>query len=68
MSKKVQSSSTGIIHAYAQCDNCDWNSAIDIKERNRMGKLKSRIYSHVKSTEHSVTLETGNSFTYSPKL
>jgi hypothetical protein len=56
----------GIIHAYAQCDNCYWHSGINIEEKNMMQNLRNRIYSHVHKTGHSVTLETGNSTTYKP--
>ena len=62
---KVVTTKYGIIHGYAQCDNCDWDSAIEIHETNRMQRLRNRIYSHVNKTGHSVTLETGNSTNYS---
>jgi len=61
----VKTKKYGIIHAYAQCDGCDWDSAIDINETDRMQKLRNRIYAHVNKTGHSVTLETGNSTKYS---
>ena len=54
----------GIIHAYAQCTQCDWDEAINTGETNRMQKLRNRIYSHVKKTGHEITLETGNSTHY----
>ena len=60
----VKSNKSGIIHAYAQCNNCKWNSAIKIDEGNRMQKLRNRIYSHVIKTKHVVNLETGNSTNY----
>ena len=30
----------GIIHAYAQCNICEWDAAIDIDSKNRMNKLR----------------------------
>ena len=60
----VRTDKSGIIHAYAQCSDCEWNSAIKINENNRMQKLRNRIYSHVIKTKHRVTLETGNSTKY----
>ena len=54
----------GIIHAYAQCSDCEWDASMKIDEPNRMQRLRNRIYSHVKATGHSVTLETGNSTIY----
>jgi hypothetical protein len=60
----VKSDKSGIIHAYAQCNNCEWDSVIRIDEDNRMQKLRNRIYSHVSKTKHRVTLETGNSTIY----
>jgi len=60
----VKSDKSGIIHAYAQCKNCEWDSAININECNRMQKLRNRIYSHVIKTKHRVNLETGNSSDY----
>lgn len=65
MIKVIKVKKYGIIHAYAQCDNCDWTAAIDTRETNRMQKLRNKIYAHVKKTGHRVTLETGNSTTYS---
>ena len=59
--KMVKVRKYGIIHAYAQCAQCDWDEASNIGEDNRMQKLRNRIYSHVKKTRHKVTLETGNS-------
>ena len=61
---KVKSEKYGIIHAYAQCDDCDWDAAIDIKKSNRMQLLRNKIYQHIRKTGHSVTLETGNSTRY----
>lgn len=61
----VKTEKYGIIHAFAQCNKCDWDAAIDTAETNRMQKLRNKIYVHVKKTGHSVTLETGNSTTYS---
>ena len=63
----VKSEKFGIIHAYAQCNECDWDAAIKIHETGRMGKLRNRIYAHVNKTGHTVTLETGNSTDYSLK-
>jgi len=54
----------GIIHAYAQCNSCDWDSAIDINDKNRMQGLRNRIHRHVEKTGHKVNLETGNSTDY----
>ena len=54
----------GIIHAVAQCRDCDWDDAIDISEIDRSQKLRNRIYSHVRKTKHKVTLETGNATDY----
>ena len=56
----------GIIHAYAQCQSCDWTEAIDITKPNWMQTLRNEITKHVKNTKHSVVLETGNSTIYSP--
>lgn len=61
----VKTEKYGIIHAFAQCDKCDWDAAIDVTQNNGMQKLRNKIYAHVKKTGHSVTLETGNSTTYS---
>lgn len=62
---KVKSYKYGIIHAYAQCNNCDWDATIKINDDfNRMSKLRSKIYAHVKKTGHKVSLETGNSTDY----
>ena len=33
----------GIIHAYAQCNICEWDAAIDIDSKNRMNKLRYQI-------------------------
>ncbi len=62
---KVISDKTGIIHAYAQCQNCTWDYAMEFKLNNRMQKLRNNIAAHIKSTGHVVVLETGNSTTYS---
>ena len=62
----VKSNKGGIIHAYAKCNKCDWDGAINIDESNRMQKLRNRIYKHVRSTGHKVTLETGSVTYYSP--
>jgi len=61
----VKTEKFGIIHAVAQCQDCDWDSAIITHERNRMQKLRNRIYAHVNKTGHTVILETGNSTIYS---
>ena len=60
----VRSIKYGIVHAYAQCSNCDWDAAIEITSKNRMQKLRNKIYSHVNKTGHKVHLEIGNSTTY----
>ncbi len=60
----VKSKTYGITHAYAQCGNCDWNEGIELTTRNRMQKLRNKIYSHVEKTGHKVRLETGRSTTY----
>ncbi len=59
--KYINTEKYGIIHAFAQCSNCTWDSAIKIGENNRMSKLRARIVSHIKNTGHEVILETGNS-------
>jgi len=64
-SGKVRPNRYGIIHAWAQCNNCDWNEGIHIDDKNRMQKLRNKIYAHVKQTGHTVTLETGTSTDYS---
>lgn len=61
----MKTKKSGIIHAYAQCNNCDWDAALDIRSASRMGKLRQQIKRHVEKTGHSVVLETGNSTTYS---
>jgi len=61
---KVKTEKYGIIHAYAQCNNCDWDATIDTNAKNRMQKLRNKIYSHVLKTGHRVTLETGNETDY----
>lgn len=58
----------GIIHAFAQCQNCDWDSSIDISCNNRMDKLRKQIKNHVRKYEHTVVLETGNSTKYSHEI
>lgn len=62
----MKSDKLGIIHAYAQCQNCDWDVALDIHVKNRMQKLRNEIASHIKKTKHTVVLETGNSTIYRP--
>ncbi len=62
---KIKTTKYGIIHAYAQCADCSWDSAMNIKETNRMQKLRNRIYAHIKKTGHTVDLETGNVTSYS---
>jgi len=57
----------GIIHAYAQCSNCDWTDAMRTYQQDRMQKLRNRIYSHIKKTGHTVELETGTATTYYAK-
>lgn len=57
----MKSERYGIIHAYAQCTNCEWDAAIDIKSNSRMGKLRQQIRRHVEKTGHTVILETGSS-------
>ena len=62
---KIETESTGII--FAVCQDCDWDDAMNINEKNRMNKLRNRIYAHVRETGHEVVLETGNAFYYRPK-
>ena len=61
---KILTEKYGIVHAYARCNNCDWDAAIDIAKSNRMQLLRNKIYSHIRETKHRVTLETGNSTDY----
>ncbi len=61
---QIKTDKFGIIHAYAQCTICEWDSVIEGNEFNRMQKLRNRIYAHVKKTGHKVTLETGNTTDY----
>lgn len=61
---KIKSYKYGILHAYAQCDNCEWDTAIDIEQINRMQHLRRNIYVHILKTKHTVTLKTGNTTRY----
>ena len=65
MGKQIKVERFGIIHFYAQCDNCDWDDAINGNKANRNQVVRNKIYSHVRKTGHKVTLETGNSTYYS---
>ena len=62
----MKADKSGIIHAYAQCNDCEFAEGIDISEFNRMQKLRNRIAKHIKDTGHTVVLETGNATTYTP--
>ena len=61
---KIISKKYGIIHAYAQCDSCEWDATIDIEKTNRMQKLRNEIYKHIRETGHKVILDTGNTTIY----
>lgn len=60
----MRSKKFGIVHAYAQCDDCEWTTALDINVIDRMGKVRRQIKSHIDITGHTVTLETGNATKY----
>lgn len=62
----MKSRKYGIIHAYAQCRNFDWDAALDINSTSRMSKLRAQIKRHVEKEGHTVGLETGNSTEYRP--
>lgn len=62
----MKSDKSGIIHAYAQCQNCNWDASLDIYAKNRMQKLRNQIAKHIKESKHTVVLETGKSTVYSP--
>ncbi len=64
MSIIIKTKKYGIIHAAAFCTNCNWIDAVDLSEKNEMGNLRNKIYSHIKETGHKVNLETSNSTDY----
>lgn len=62
----MKSRKDGIIHAYAQCNDCEWDAALDINSVSRMNKLRAQIKRHVEKENHTVVLETGNATEYRP--
>ena len=54
----------GIVHAYAQCSDCEWDAAMDLNSSNRMAKLRAQIKRHVEKEKHTVVLETGSATEY----
>lgn len=62
---KIKTYKYGIIHAIAQCQNCDFEDAI--KAGNGMQTLRNKVYAHIRKTGHTVTVETGNTTDYKPK-
>jgi len=61
---KVKIEKYGVIHAIAQCGNCNWEDAINTEEEDRLTKLRNRVKKHVEKTGHTVTIETGTSTDY----
>lgn len=54
------------IHYYAQCNNCDWNAGINTDETPNTNAVRRAIANHIKTTKHTVILETGSSIVYKP--
>jgi hypothetical protein len=52
----------GIVHNYAKCHDCDWEYSDHVNQALARRKIKK----HVRETKHTVTLEKGIAFRYSP--
>ncbi len=63
-SLKVKSEKYGIVHYYAQCNECVWDCGMDINHKKRTENVRRKIKKHVTRTGHTVTLESGSSTDY----
>jgi len=50
-----------LIHAIAQCSDCDWTEEHYLKAQNEARK-------HYLKTGHQIIVETGSTFTYERKI
>lgn len=64
---KIGTRKFGIIHYYAQCQNCDWVCGIRTEIANIPEDVRNEIYKHIRKTGHRVQVEGGTSTDYFPK-
>jgi hypothetical protein len=57
---KIKVTQYGIIHVASFCENCNWSSDKSTRE-----DVRADVRRHVRATGHTVSVETGNSTSYS---
>ncbi len=63
-SLSVKSEKYGIVHYYAQCNECSWDCGMDIDHKKRTENVRRKIKRHVARTGHVVKLDSGSSTRY----
>jgi len=64
MNKKIKVENYGVIHYYAQCEQCKWDAGIYSSGLETRQDVRNAIRKHVKKTGHTVNLESGSSTRY----
>ena len=60
-------SDSGIVHYNALCQQCDFTAAIQTKLKDP-ADVRRAVRKHVKTTGHTVTIESGKHVAYSPRV
>jgi len=63
---KIKTRKYGLIHYYAQCDNCDWNCGIRTEIASFPQDVRNEVYKHIRKTGHKVSVEGGTHTDYFP--
>lgn len=59
----VKKENHGTVHRQAVCNACNWNDAYSGRD-DSIERVQRAAKSHTSKTGHSVTVESGSSFTY----
>jgi hypothetical protein len=60
---RIRVTKYGMVHFYAQCKECEWDSGIGVHGSTRQD-VRNAVNAHVRKTGHRVTIETGTSTDY----
>lgn len=63
---KIETVKSGVIHYHAYCEDCDWVEGMEFGVTSPEARLRKNARMHVKSTGHTVSVESGTITTYSP--
>ena len=61
---KIMVEQFGVIHYYAQCEDCSWDAGITSNGLKSKQDVRNAIRKHIRKTRHTVSLESGTATLY----